>query len=99
MKVFISQPMSGLSEEEVMKERQRALDVIKTRHPDQEIEVIENYKHDLPEGSHPLDYLGRDIIMMKDADLVFFVRYHNIARGCRCEQTVALAYGLSIEFE
>ena len=96
MKVFISQPMSGLTTEEVVKARDRAIRIIKNRYPNEEIHVIENYIHDLPEGSHPLEYLGRDILIMKDADLVFFVHGHHAARGCRIEWSVANEYGLKI---
>lgn len=99
MKVFISQPMSGLSEERIMEDRRRAVEIIQTRHPDEPIEVIDNYKHNLPAGSHALEYLGRDIVMLKDADIVFFVEGHQNARGCRCEQFVANSYDLCIEFE
>lgn len=99
MKVFISQPMRGLTEEEIMSKRNQAIEILRKRHPNKDIEVIENYKHDLPEGSHPLEYLGRDILMMKDADLVFFVHGHYGARGCRIEYRVAEEYGLNIEFE
>ena len=99
MKVFISQPMSGLTEEVVMNERERAIKVIERRHPKDKIEVIDNYNHNLPEGSHPLEYLGRDIIMLKDADLVFFVNGFMTARGCRCELKIAKEYGLNIETE
>lgn len=99
LKVFISQPMSGLSVEEVMQTRARATEIIKERYPFKEIEVIDNYNHDLPDGSHPLDYLGRDILMMKDADLVFFVKGHYGSRGCRIEHRVADEYGLNMEFE
>ena len=42
LKVFISQPMSGLSVEEVMQTRARATDIIKKRYPFKEIEVIDD---------------------------------------------------------
>lgn len=90
MKVFISQPMRGLTEAEILKTREDIiLEVLKTK---SEAEFIDNYIHDLPADAHPLLYLGEDIAMMAEADLVILAPGWAHARGCKVEYDVACQY-------
>ena len=56
MKVFISQPMNGLTTLEILNQRERAIDILKAIYKDEEIEVLDTI-FKLEEGTHPLVYL------------------------------------------
>lgn len=99
MKIFISQPFHQRSEEDIMRERQRAINFVdyrlngfKTWKDRVEIEVIDNYNKIAPDGADRLWYLGDSIRLMDEADLVVFVPGWTKAKGCRIEHTVALSY-------
>lgn len=94
-KVFISQPMNGLTSEEIKETREYIKDeVIKIMGSD--IEFIDNMQEDLPEGTHPLVYLGNDIKMLSKADAAFFYENWKDARGCRVEHLVCEEYNIPI---
>lgn len=90
IKVFISQPMSGKSDEEIRAERERVAEAARDW-CEEEIEVIDSY---LPgaRDENPLIDLGRCIQLMAEADLVYFARGWENARGCRIEYACAEAY-------
>ena len=95
MKVFISQPMHGLTEEEVMCERANCLKWLQEKYED--VELIDNYHHDdAPENAGRLWHLGRSIQMMEEADAVFFCLGWAGAKGCCIEYEIAVQYGLKI---
>lgn len=93
-KLFISQPFSERTEEEVFEERakiQRKVEEIQK----EEFEVIDQYHQTAPEGAGRFYYLSQDILMMDKADVIAFSPNWKIAKGCRVEH-VALAYGLNM---
>ena len=95
MKVFLSQPMHGLTEEEVMVERTRCLKWLQEKYG--YVELIDNYHHnDAPEKAGRLWHLGRSIQMMGEADAVFFCCGWAGAKGCSIEYEIAVQYGLKI---
>ena len=61
MKVFISQPMRDRSDEEILNERNRAIELLKNNNSN--IEILDSYFEDYnPEGgSIPLKYLAKSI--------------------------------------
>lgn len=98
--IFISQPMTGFSVEGIKFTR----DIVKARisrhfkmkHFGKEVDVnfIDNLQEDLPADTHPLEYLGNDIKMLKDADYVFFCKGWEKSRGCNIEFQVAKFYDI-----
>lgn len=78
MKVMISQPMNGLTDEE-----------IKVINP--EWEVL-NTLFDI-EFDNPIYYLAKSIEKLAEADVVVFVPGWEKARGCKIEYEIAKAYG------
>lgn len=92
IKLFISQPMNGKTDEEILKERETAVNEARKALND-EVEVLETF-FDLGEGKKPLHYLAKSIEFLADADVVYFVEGWNKARGCRLEHMCALAYGV-----
>lgn len=96
MKVFISQPFYGKSEEEIMAEREDILRQFKefVRWPDEvPIEVIDNFhKSDAPENAGRLWYLGQSISQMDQADAIIFSAGARNASGCIVEECAATLY-------
>lgn len=95
MKVFISQAMNGVPEEEIMELREKATKYLEKRFSEFEIEVIDSYHHkDVPNNAGRLWYLGTSIRMMGEADIVVFLYNWVSAKGCRIEHNVCKSYGI-----
>lgn len=96
MKVFISQPMRGKTEEEIKKEREAVIEHLKETYDD--VEVIDSYFGDYnPEnGCVPLKYLAKSLELLADADLAYFCKGWEAARGCKCENMCAIEYGIDV---
>lgn len=95
MKIFISQPMKSLSEKEIKSNREKAIENIKSLYGD-DVEVIDSYIDG--EGT-PLWYLGKSIELLSTADVAYFLKGWNKARGCRIEYMCASDYGIGAYFE
>lgn len=97
IKLFISQPMRGKTEEEILKEREvaisRAISIL-----NDEVEVIESYFEDYnpDNGCIPLKYLSKSLELLADADVAYFIGEWNQFRGCKIENTCAKEYGISV---
>lgn len=95
MKVFLSHKMTGLTEEEVMKIRNEALEYLQETYG--EIELIDNYHHkDVPENAGRLWHLGTSIRMMEEADAIYFCDGWEDAKGCCIEYEICKTYGIKI---
>ncbi len=91
-RLFISQPMSGLSIEKIKEDRQRGYEYFKSlKVTDKEIEVIDNMQEDA-EDYIATDYLSTDIKLLGRADGVLFLKGWEDARGCKVEYLVAKYY-------
>lgn len=93
MKVFLSHPMHGLSEEKVTELRSK----IKASLDDfiGEFEIIDNYHHkNVPENAGRLWHLGASIQMMEEADLIVFCPGYEEAKGCRIEKAICDKYNI-----
>lgn len=90
MKVFISQPMSGLSKEEILRNRQEAKLRLLHEMGDYNMEFIE------PRISYsdPILNIGESIKRMAEAHIVYFMHGWEKHRGCRIEHQVAVEYGI-----
>ena len=94
-KVFISQPMSGKKEREILEDRVKILEQLQTFSIyEKDIEVINTYiKSEPPEDSNVrLWYLGKTIELLAQADLIIFAEDWQKARGCRIEHECAKTY-------
>ena len=95
-KLFISQPMRGLSDEEILKTREE----IKAKAEDQlreELELIDSFVEDYSgeiNKSVPVWYLGESIQSLSEADVAYFGDGWQDARGCKIEHICALKYGI-----
>ena len=97
IKLFISQPMNGLSDEDILKERGRAICKAK-KQLGEDVEVLDSYfTEDEPEGVNSgLWWLGKSIELLALADVAYFVDGWHKARGCHIEYECAFRYGIKI---
>lgn len=83
---MISQPMNGLTDEEIKTVRE---EVIKGINPEWEVlNTLFDVKFD-----NPIYYLAKSIEKLAEADIVIFVPDWENARGCKIEYEIAKAYG------
>ena len=93
-KLFISQPMKGRTDEEIFTERQKAVDAAR-KHIGEDVEVIDSFFQDAPAGEQgALWCLGKSLELMSAADVVYFTKGWDEARGCKIEWACAEAYGI-----
>jgi hypothetical protein len=88
-KVFISQPMKGRAQEDILKERE---ELIAKVGPD--VEVLDSHFKDF--DGNALAFLGKAIGVLAQADIVAFGKGWEEARGCKIEHACAKEYGLEI---
>ena len=93
-KLFISQPMRGKTEEEILKERKALIADAAVALRTDDVEVLDTYFQHLDKP--PLQLLARSLEKMADADAVIFAPGWRDARGCRVERLAAAEYGVPI---
>ena len=103
MKIFISQPMTGKTPEEIEATYQAAVEDIRQRiEPGlhQPVEFLNTRNYILPRsmttGGHneAIATLGHAIQVMSRADAVYFCEGAEQSRGCAVEHAVAKVYGI-----
>lgn len=92
MKIMISQPMRGKTNEEIRQERAELVEKLES----QGHEVIDTVL-DISENKSPIYYLSKSIELLNKADGVVFMKGWQEARGCRIEHQVAVDYGKFIK--
>lgn len=98
-KLFISQPMRGKTKEEILAVRQKAIESAEL-HLGEKVSVIDSYFENAPnDGNVPLWHLGKSIMLLSTADVAYFAKGWEEARGCRIENTCAIEYGLEMVIE
>ena len=94
-KVFISQPMRGKTNEEILAVRQKAIE--SAEHIlGEEVVAIDSFFMDAPVDASPLWYLAKSIELLAAADVAYFAKGWEEARGCRIENTCAIEYGITV---
>ena len=93
MKIFISQPMRGKTDTEILAERERAIKAAKAKWGD-DVEVLESFFQDAPVGAKPLWFLGESLKVMADADAVILCPNWLLTRGCSVEAAAANRYNM-----
>lgn len=105
MKVMISQPMAGKSNEEIIEARKRAEqylnslghEVVDTLF----INAMAEYSSESGEKNNgilniSLYCLSKALAKMAECEAVYFCKGYRKARGCQIEKLVAKSYGLEI---
>lgn len=91
MKVFISMPMNGKTEEQIREE----MEGWKKSFPFPDSEFIDSIIEGHEEKT-PLECLAESIKLLDKADAAFFVKGWEDSRGCRVENAVCRNYGIEI---
>ena len=91
-KLFISQPMMGKTDDEILAEREAAVRAAADQ-LGEEVEVIDSFFQGA-DLTHPLEYLGESLKLLAKADIAYFAPGWNKARGCLIEHACADEYGV-----
>ena len=94
-KLFISQPMRDKTNEEIIAERERAIESAK-KHLGEDVEVIDSFFKDAPHDAKPLWYLAKSLELLSTADIAYFCKDWDKYRGCKIENTCAIEYGIDV---
>lgn len=94
-KLFISQPMRGKTDEEILAERKKAIESAE-RNLGEPVEVIDSFFQNAPADARPLWFLGKSLELLSAADIAYFAKGWEDARGCRIENQCAIEYGIEV---
>lgn len=104
-KVMISQPMNGLTDEEISATQEKAMSYLE----EEGYYVIDTFFQDEwanPDKMRergvvqiPICFLAKALEYMSMCDAVYFCKGWEKARGCKIEHDVAVAYGLKVIYE
>lgn len=110
-KVFISQPMRGYTEEQILENRDSAFNFAKEKlqkdFPDCEVELVNSFIEEAaPEKDHSeleknmvnigIYYLAKSLSILSQCNVAVFAKGSQLARGCIIERTVAESYGIPV---
>ena len=94
-KLFISQPMRGKTDEEILAERKKAIESAE-RNLGEPVEVIDSFFQNAPADARPLWFLGKSLELLSTADIAYFAKGWEDARGCRIENQCAIEFGIEV---
>lgn len=94
-RLFISQPMKGKTDNEILFERKAAVESAE-KELGEKVEVIDSFFRNAPTEAKPLWFLGKSIELLSTADVAYFAKGWESARGCRIEHKCAAEYGITI---
>ena len=92
-RLFISQPMRDKTNDQILAEREKAIQSAK-EHTGDNIEIIDSFFQDAPINARPLWFLGKSLELLSTADVVYFAPGWKDARGCKIEHQCAVEYML-----
>lgn len=92
-KLFISQPVKGKSDEDILKERDTAIRKAEAV-VGEPVEVIDSFFQNAPADARPLWFLGKSLELLSTADVAYFAPGWDEARGCKIEHMCSVEYGI-----
>lgn len=92
-KLFISQPMKGKKDEEILTVREKAIQSAKEK-LGEDVEVIDSFFQNAPADARPLWFLGKSLELLSTADIAYFAEGWEEARGCVIEHDCCIRYGI-----
>lgn len=97
MKLFISQPMRDKTDEQIKRERNKAIQSAATELgcEVEDIEVIDSFFEGAPAYAKPMWFLGKSIELLSTADVAYFCAGWEEYRGCKIQHTCACEYGIN----
>ena len=93
MKVVISQPMKGLTEEQIRLDRSQVVKALEAEGYTI-LETIFNFNLTDSIKHQPVYYLGESLKKLSEADVVYFMKGWENARGCIIEHETCIRYGI-----
>ena len=96
IKLFISQPMKDKTDEEIKAVREQAISAAKTIIGSDNVEAIDSFFERAPIDARPLWFLGKSLELLSTADIAYFAKGWEDARGCKIEHTCAVEYGIKV---
>lgn len=94
-RLFISQPMKGLTDEEILAAKEKAIKSVEEKLGER-VEVIDSFFQGAPADAKPLWYLAKSLEVLATADVAYFAPGWENARGCKIENTCAVEYGIDV---
>lgn len=95
-RLFISQPMRGKTDEEIIAVREQAIESAKSN-LGEDVEVIDSFFQNVPNMENKaLWCLGRSLELLATADVAYFAKDWEKYRGCRIENLCAIEYGIDV---
>lgn len=100
-KAMISQPMGGLTKDELLEIRDKAKAELEELGYEVLDTVFDSFENcDLCDPEHiALLHLGKSLEEMAKCDLVYFCEGWQDKRGCRIEHSAATAYGIKVMYQ
>lgn len=96
MKIMISQPMKGKTNEQIRNERAELV----IRLQEEGIEVVDTVFENAPADEDVAIYmLSQSIRYIGKVDAVYFMKGWEKTRGCKIEHEVAVEYGKQVFYE
>ena len=92
-KLFISQPMKGKTDEEILAVREKAIKAAE-KLIGEPVEVIDSFFRSAPVDAKPLWFLGKSLELLSTADVAYFAPGWTDFRGCKIEHTCAVEYNI-----
>ena len=92
-KLFISQPMRGKTNDEILSERKKAIQNVE-KLLGEKVEVLDSFFKDVGATTTPLWCLSESLKLMDTADIVYFAPGWKETRGCKIEHLCAVEYGI-----
>lgn len=101
MNIFISQPMRGLTDEEILKVRSNIKSAFREQYPDKAVNFYFTNLNTTPpfDANGSLYCLSKSIELLSKCDAIIFATGWRLARGCCIEWECALRYGLDVYIE
>lgn len=94
-RLFISQPMKGKTDEEILAVREKAVETAEAI-LGEKVEVIDSFFQGAPVDATPLWYLAKSLELLSTADVAYFAEDWEKFRGCRIENECAVGYGIDV---
>ena len=93
-KLFISQPMKGKTDEEILAVREKAIKAAE-KLIGEPVEVIDSFFRSAPVDAKPLWFLCKSLELLSTADEAYFAPGWKDFRGCKIEHSCAVEYNFA----
>lgn len=87
--------MKGKTDEEIIKERELAIEEAKKVLND-DVTIIDSFSQGAPADAKPLWFLGKSFELLSTADIAYFAKDWEKYRGCKMEHEAAIQYGIQV---